>query len=70
MQVIDMKKVYRYYRGKWVALKKYESNPEVIASAKTLKEVLKKAEAKGFNLPLVMQIPKEILPIVGPYIIK
>lgn len=72
MSTIDMKKIYsnKSYRGNWVALKSFTSDPEVIAYAKTLKEVLKKAEAKGFKLPLVMQIPKEILPIVGPYMIK
>lgn len=67
MPVIDMKKIYsnRTYRGRWVALKSFTSNPEVITYGKTLKEILKKAEQKGFQHPVVMQIPKRILPIVG-----
>lgn len=65
MPAIDMTKIYRYYRGRWVALKSFESNPEVVASGKTLKEIREKAEKKGYKHPVVMQIPKEILPIVG-----
>ncbi len=62
-----MKKVYsnKNYRGNWVALKSFTSNPTVIAYSKTLKETLKKADEKGFKHPVLMQIPKEILPIVG-----
>ncbi len=67
MQTIDMKKVYsnKNYRGNWVALKSFVSDPEVVAYAKTLKQTIKKAEKKGFEHPVLMQIPKEILPIVG-----
>ena len=67
MQAIDMKKIYsnKDYKGNWVALKSFTSNPDVIAYAKTLKETLKKAEQKGFQHPVIMQIPKQILPIVG-----
>lgn len=67
MQAIDMKKIYsnKSYRGNWVALKSFTSNPNVLAYAKTLKETLKKAGEKGFEHPVVMQIPKQILPIVG-----
>lgn len=67
MQAINMKKIYsnKSYRGNWVALKSFTSNPNVLAYAKTLKETLKKAGEKGFEHPVVMQIPKQILPIVG-----
>ena len=67
MSTIDMKKIYsnRSYRGNWVALRSFTSNPKVITYAKTLKETLKKANEKGFKHPVIMQIPKEILPIVG-----
>lgn len=65
MNTIDMSKIYRYYRGRWVALKSFTSNPKVLASGKTLKEVLEKAGKKGFKHPVVTQIPKEILPIIG-----
>ena len=67
MQSIDMTKIYsnKNYRGNWVALRSFTSNPEVLAYAKTLKETLKKASGKGFKHPVIMQIPKQILPIVG-----
>ncbi|OGE18578.1 hypothetical protein A3D83_03255 [Candidatus Daviesbacteria bacterium RIFCSPHIGHO2_02_FULL_41_10] len=67
MSTIDMKKIYnnKSYRGNWVALRSFTSDPEVIAYAKTLKETLKKADKKGFQHPVIMQIPKEILPIIG-----
>lgn len=67
MKAIDMTKIYgnKSYRGNWVALKSFTSNPEVIAYAETLKETLKKSEDKGFEHPVIMQIPKKILPIVG-----
>lgn len=67
MQAIDMTKIYsnKSYRGNWVALKSFTSNPEIIAYAKTLKETLKKADEEGFKHPVIMQIPKQILPIVG-----
>ncbi len=67
MQAIDMTMIYsnKEYKGNWVALKSFISNPKVVAYAKTLKETLKKAEDRGFTHPVIMQIPKQILPIVG-----
>ena len=67
MKAIDMKAIYanKDYKGNWVALKSFTSNPEVISHAKTLKETLERAEQKGFKHPIIMQIPKQILPIVG-----
>lgn len=64
MSAIDMKKVYRDYKGKWVALEAPGSN-KVVASAKTLKEAMEKAEKKGYKMPAMMQVPKRLLPIVG-----
>lgn len=69
MSTIDMTKIYsnRSYKGKWVAVENYETNPAVVASGKTLKETMEKAQKKGFKMPLMMQIPKKILPFVGGY---
>ena len=66
MKALDMTKVYRDYKGKWVALEGPNSN-KVVASGKTLEEVLTKAKRKGFNLPMVTQIPRKVVPIVGVY---
>ena len=64
MKAIDMTKIYRNYKGKWVALKS-PTDRAVVASAKTLKQTLKIAKKKGYEMPMVVQIPTEILPIVG-----
>ena len=69
MRPINMIKIYSNYKGKWVALES-ATKIKVVASGKNLKEVLGKAEQKGFRMPLMIQVPKEILPIVGPYAIK
>lgn len=67
MPAIDMTKIYsnKNYKGNWVALRSFISNPEVIAHAKTLKETLKRAGQNGFEHPVIMQIPKKIVPIIG-----
>lgn len=69
MKAIDMKKIYanKNYKGNWVAMENFESNPKVITYAKTLKETLDKAEQRGFKHPVIMQIPKRILPIIGVF---
>lgn len=67
MVAIDMTKIYgnKNYKGKWVALNDFKTKPKVVAYANTLKEAMEKAEAKGFKMPAMMQIPKKILPFVG-----
>ena len=69
MSPVKLSDILRSFEGKWVALKEPGSN-EVVASAKTLDDVLKKAKQKGFDLPLVTQIPKRVLPIVGGYTVQ
>lgn len=64
MKAINMKAIYRKYKGRWVALES-ATRIKVVASGKNLKEVLEKAEQKGFKMPMMVQVPKEILPIVG-----
>lgn len=69
MKAIDMTHIYgnKDYKGNWVAIIDFETKPKVVAYAKTLHEVLKKAKQKGIAMPLVTQIPKKVLPIVGPF---
>lgn len=64
MQATNLIKIYEQYRGRWVALKS-PKEIVVIASGETLKEILEKSRKKGIKKPLVTQIPKEIIPIVG-----
>lgn len=69
MKALDMKQVYRDYKGKWVALEGLDSN-KVVASGRNLKRVVEEAKRKGVDIPVVAQIPKEISLIVGPLAIK
>jgi len=61
-----MKKVYGNYKGKWVALRGPNSN-KVVAFGKNLKRVVEAAQKKGISMPVVAQIPKRVLPIVGHF---
>ena len=67
MTAIDMTRIYgnKTYKGKWVAIKDFESKPVVVAYGETLKEATDKAQQKGFKMPAIMQIPKKVLPFVG-----
>ena len=57
---LNWSKIYKSYKGRWVALRE-AGDPNVLSSGKTLGEVLKKAEKKGFQNPLVFQVPKKVL---------
>lgn len=63
MKAINWTKIYKNYKGKWVALKDDEQT--VVASGYTLKEVMEKSKKKGLSHPVVTQVPQEVLPIVG-----
>lgn len=60
---IDLTKTFRKYKGLWVAFK--EDNKTVIASGKTVKEVIGKAEKRGFEQPILFHVPIKILPYIG-----
>lgn len=70
MKAIDMTKIYKSYKGKWVAMKNYNTKPAVVAAGKNLKEVLQKAEEKGYKHPVVTQVPERLTYFVGFIIIK
>lgn len=59
----DWTDIYKKYKGKWVALGKDEET--VLASGKTLEEVLVKATKKGFSDPIVTRMPKNLATYVG-----
>ena len=54
---IDLSKILKPYSDEWVALSGNET--KVIASGKTVKEVLKKAKEKGENSPIITKVPTE-----------
>ena len=58
MTAIDWIKIYKKYKGLWVALKDDEQT--VISSGKTLKETAQKAKTKGFEKPIFMNVPQKV----------
>lgn len=60
MKAIDMTKIYRDYKGKWVAMKSPEDRT-VVASGLTLKKIPEEAKKEGYDHPVVMRIPKAVI---------
>ena len=68
MAAIDWTKIYKEYKGLWVALKDDEQT--VISSGKTLKETAEKAKTKGFEKPIFMRIPQRVSYFAGKNYIR
>ena len=60
---IDWTNIYKKYRGFWVALK--DDRKTVVASGKTVREVLNESKKKGFSKPILFRVPEQIAPYVG-----
>ena len=60
---IDWTKEFVKYKGLWVALEDNQQN--VIFAGKTVREAIKGAKEKGFDDPIVMRFPTEIISYVG-----
>ncbi len=69
MAGIDFTHIYgdKKYKGKWVAVEDYKTKPKVVATGKSMKLAMEDADKKGYKLPLMMFIPKKILPSVGGF---
>ncbi|MEK7161733.1 MAG: DUF5678 domain-containing protein [Patescibacteria group bacterium] len=63
---IDWSKIYKKYKGLWVALKDDEQT--VVASGKTAKAALETSRSKGFQNPILHRVPTEVLPYVGTWL--
>lgn len=63
---IDWSKIWKKYRGLWVALKGDEKT--VIASGKTAKEAWEKAKKKGYEMPILTKMPARLIPYVGLFL--
>lgn len=63
MPAIDWTKIYKKYKGKWVALRSDEKT--VIASGRGAKEAWRKAQEKGFEKPILAKMPRKLIPYVG-----
>ncbi len=60
---IDWTNIYKKYKGLWVALK--DDEVSVIASGKTVKEVMNKSQNEGFSEPILFKVPERIIPYIG-----
>lgn len=60
---IDWTKIYKEYKGLWVALEKDEKT--VLATGKTAKEALARAVKKGYARPVLTRIPTTLQFYVG-----
>ena len=62
-QPIDWTHIYKQYKGKWVGLK--NDHKTVIASGRTVQEVIAQAKQKGIDTPELFKVPKKSLLYVG-----
>ncbi|MDA2921648.1 DUF5678 domain-containing protein [Patescibacteria group bacterium AH-259-L07] len=60
---IDWTKIYKKYKGLWVALEDDEKT--VVSSGKTAKEAWEKAQKKGYKMPILTKMPERLIPYVG-----
>ena len=60
---IDWTKIYKKYKGLWVALEDDEKT--VISSGKTAREAWDKARKKGYEKPILSHMPDKLVTYVG-----
>lgn len=60
---IDWTKIYKRYKGLWVALKADEIT--VVGSGKTAKEAWAQAQERGYKKPILTRMPEELVTYVG-----
>lgn len=63
MSSIDWTKIYKKYKGLWVALRDDEET--VVGSGKTARDALEKARKNGYKDPILTRMPDKIAPYVG-----
>ncbi|MBI5451925.1 hypothetical protein HY945_00515 [Candidatus Gottesmanbacteria bacterium] len=60
---IDWTKIFKKYKGLWVALKDDEKT--VISSGKTARVAYSKAKEKGYENPIITRMPRNLHMVVG-----
>lgn len=60
---IEWTNLYRRFKGLWIALGDDEKT--VLASGKSAKEAMMKAQKKGHSLPIITRMPDRLDPYVG-----
>ncbi|MDO8590739.1 MAG: DUF5678 domain-containing protein [bacterium] len=61
--MIDWTKIYKKYRGLWVAIKDDEKT--VVASGNTLKKTQEEALKRGFKDFYLTKVPNKVVSFVG-----
>lgn len=56
---INWTHIYKKYKGLWVGLA--DDEVTVVASGKTVKDVMDKSNRKGFSLPILFKVPTKII---------
>ncbi len=59
----DWSKIYKKYKGLWVALS--DDEVTVVGSGKTLKEAMDQSQKKGFHSPIFSRVPATLDAYVG-----
>lgn len=65
VMAVDWTEICEKYKGLWIGLKDDEKT--VVASGKTVKEVVEKAEKKGYKKPILFRVPTRVMPYVGGF---
>lgn len=65
MKTIDWTKLYKTYKGLWVALDK--DNETVIGKGATPAQALAEARSKGFAEAAITFVPQEVVAFAGIY---
>ncbi len=63
---IDWTKIYKKYKGLWVAL--LDDEQTVVGSGKFLKDAVLEADKKGYKNPIVMRVPETLSTFVGGFV--
>ncbi len=61
--LIDWTKIYKKYKGLWVALK--DDEVTIVGSGKTLKQALNQAKKSGYPEPIMMRVPDKLITFAG-----
>ena len=64
-KAIDWSKIYKKYKGQWVAL--LDDQQTVVGSGDSIERALAEARERGHDDPIVMRTPSKILPYIGAF---
>lgn len=60
METIDLTRLYRKYKGQWVALNEYTPKYRVVSNGRKPTAVYKKAVAKGCEKPVLLKVSTQL----------